>query len=100
MSLPRHPACRAHSLVAGGFPFSVAVADLNGDGAPDIVTASAISSDVSVLLGNGDGSFQAQQRFAAGDVPTLVAVADLNGDGDPDIVTANGSGDVSVLLHR
>ena len=50
-------------------PHSVAVADLDGDGAPDLVTANAYSDDVSVLLGNGDGSFQAQQRFAAGPWP-------------------------------
>ena len=87
----------------GKTPKSVAVADLNGDGVPDIVTANTSSNDISALLGNGDGSFQEQQRYPAGDGPISVAVADLNGDGDPDIVTANagpvpGSNDVSVLL--
>ncbi len=42
---------------AGDAPFSVAVADLDGDSAPDLVTANVKSNDVSVLLGNGDGSF-------------------------------------------
>lgn len=79
----------------GSGPQSVAVADLNGDGFFDIVTANKFTNDVSVLLGNGDGTFQAQQRFAAGSFPTSVAVADLNGDGIPDIVTANWvSGDL------
>ena len=56
---------------------------------------------MSVLLGSGDGSFQAQQTFPAGDQPFSVAVADLNADGAPDLVTANsGSDDVSVLLHQ
>ncbi len=83
----------------------MAVADLNGDGDPDIVTANAGSDpgseDVSVLLGNGDGSFQDPQLFDAGDFPNSVAVADLNGDGTPDIVTANADpSDVSVLSRR
>jgi hypothetical protein len=87
----------------GETPKSVAVADLNGDGGGDIVTANTSSNDISVLLGNGDGSFQPQQRFAAGDGPISVAVVDLNGDGGLDIVTANagpvpGSNDISVLL--
>jgi hypothetical protein len=54
---------------------------------------------VSVLLGNGDGSFRAAVSFAAGYAPASVAVADLDGDRVPDLVTANfRSADVSVLL--
>jgi hypothetical protein len=79
------------------------VADVNGDGRLDVVTANPGSSDVSVLLGNGDGTFQTPQRFAVGGGPVSVAVADVNGDGRLDLVTANaygtnGAGDVSVLL--
>jgi len=55
---------------------------------------------VSVLLGNGDGTFQARQNFSVGSSPFSVAVGDLNADGAPDLVTANGVSDnVSVLLH-
>ncbi len=87
-------------FAAGDFPNSVAVADLDGDSVPDLVTANAGSRDVSVLLGNGDGTFQAAVSFAAGDLPLSVAVADLNGDTVPDLVTANeSSDDVSVLLN-
>ena len=54
---------------------------------------------MSVLLGNGDGTFRPQARFAAGSSPNSVAIGDVNGDGRPDLVTANnGSDDVSVLL--
>jgi hypothetical protein len=52
---------------------------------------------VSVLLGNGDGSFQAAVSFAAGS-PASVAVADLDGDILPDLVTANFD-DVTVLFN-
>ena len=82
-------------------PSAVAVADLNHDGLPDLVTTNANSNDVSVLLGHGDGTFAAPQRVTVGIFPQSVAVADLNHDGLPDLVTANaGSNDVSVLLGR
>jgi hypothetical protein len=80
-------------------PFQVVVADLNGDGIPDIITANRPTSTASVLLGNRDGSFQTRETYATGQGPFSVAVADLNGDGIPDIVTANYEGaSVSVLL--
>ena len=54
---------------------------------------------MSVLLANGNGTFHAQQTFAAAAGPLSVAVGDVNGDAIPDLVTANGSyGSVSVLL--
>jgi hypothetical protein len=69
------------SFAVGSFPYSLAVADLNGDGKPDVVTANDSSNDVSVLLGYGDGSFQAAGFFPASSGPFSVAVADVNGDG-------------------
>jgi hypothetical protein len=91
---------QAHQDYATGRdPFSVAVADVNGDGIPDVITADNFSTGtVSVLLGNGDGSFQAPADYATGSNPMFVAAADVNGDGIPDLVTANSSGTVSVLL--
>ena len=72
---------------------------MNGDGKPDLVVANDGSNTVSVLLGNGNGTFQAQQTFATGVDPTSVALGDVNGDGKPDLVVANdGSDTVSVLL--
>ena len=55
---------------------------------------------MSVLLGNGDGTFQPAASFAAGAVPVSVALGDVNGDGRPDLAVANGGSDstVSVLL--
>jgi hypothetical protein len=76
------------------------VADLNGDGRPDLVTANRDSNTVSLLLGQGNGTFQAKEHDV-GNGPASVAVADLNGDGHPDLVTANfDSSDVSLLLGQ
>jgi len=63
------------------------------------VTANFGSTTVSVLPGNGNGTFQAAQNFGAGFSPVFVAVADFNGDGKPDLAVADYYGlAVSVLL--
>ncbi len=78
---------------------SMAVGDFNGDGKPDLVVANVDSDTVSVLLGNGDGTFQTAQNFGAGRGPRSVAVGDFNGDGKLDLAVANFySNNVSVLL--
>jgi hypothetical protein len=88
-----------YSTGAGNIPYSVTVADLNHDGKMDVVTANSGTGNVSVLLGNGDGSFGAPATFAVGTSPVSVIAVDLDGDGNMDLVAANeGSGNVSVLL--
>jgi hypothetical protein len=82
---------------------SVAVGDLNGDGNPDIVTADTSVGEVSVLLGKGDGTFRAQQTYAAGCGPFYVAMKDLNGDGNLDLAVStgqclDGTDSVNILL--
>jgi len=87
------------NFATGAAPSSLAVADVNGDGKPDLIVANEQSNNVSVLLGNGDGTFQSQTTFATGSFPDSVVVADVSGDGKPDLVVANaGSDSVSVLL--
>jgi hypothetical protein len=74
----------------GVSPTSIAVADLNGDGKQDLVVANECAVGVGVLLGNGDGTFQAPVSYNSGGQPaTSVAVADVNGDQIPDLVVAN-----------
>jgi hypothetical protein len=75
----------------------VAVGDFNRDGKVDLVTANYSGSTVSVLLGNGDGSFKAHVDYATGTAPQPIAVGDFNGDGNLDLVTGSGS-IVSILL--
>ena len=84
----------------GAFPRSVAIGDFNGDGKADLVSANGNSDNVSVLLGNGAGSFASAVNFAVGAFPRSVAIGDFNGDGKADLVSANvGSSTVSVLLN-
>ena len=95
----------------GAIPDSVVVADVNGDGKPDLLVANSGSSTVGVLLGNGDGTFQAAISYGSGgfnESPQLgsVAAADVNGDGRVDLVVTNtcmssndcSTGTVGVLL--
>jgi hypothetical protein len=91
----------------GWVPLQVAVADVNGDGNPDVLVGNCGSSDcfvdhqrVAVLLGNGDGTLQPAITYdAGGRYPDGIAVADLNADARPDVVTVNiVDASVGVLL--
>ena len=78
--------------------WSVAVGDFNKDGNSDLVTANNATNNVSLLLGNGNGTFGAATNFDVGLNPYTVAVGDFNADGNSDLATANQtSNDVSIL---
>jgi len=84
---------------AGTDPDSAAVGDFNGDGKLDLAVANEGSNNVSILLGKGDGTFQAAVDYGAGSNPSSVAVGDFRDDGKLDLVVANdGSDNVSILL--
>ena len=86
----------------GETPVSVAVADVNGDGKPDIIVANKCASgtncnsgtgSVGILLGNGDGTFQAAATYNSGGVFAVsLALADFNGDGKTDLAVAHSAG--------
>ena len=90
----------------GYYADSVAAADVNGDGKPDLLVANNADNScagnrgsVGDLLGNGDGTFQTSMSFCSGDYSAnSVATGDVNGDGKPDLVVANDS-TVGVLIN-
>jgi hypothetical protein len=89
-------------------PISVAVADVNGDGHPDALTANSNSSTMGVLLGDGTGNFTLRSGSPVSGTPIPgstvtspfgVVIADLNNDGKPDALLANTvSRSLGVLL--
>jgi len=93
---------------AGVYAQTIAAADFNGDGKIDIALANTntnAATTVSILLGNGDGTFAAPATYAAGQgYPISLLALDLNGDGAPDLaianVAANGTqGNVTTLIN-
>ena len=60
------------------YSFSVVVGDFNNDGKLDLVTSNVLSSNVSILLGNGDGTFDLANHFPVGANPYSLAVGDFN----------------------
>jgi hypothetical protein len=82
-------------------PTAVKLADLNGDGIPDLIVANGGGNDVLVYLGLGNGEFGPGQAFYVGTDPVGITVADLTGDGIPDLIVANhGSNDISILFGQ
>ena len=84
---------------------SVTMGDFNGDSQQDLATANESGASVSILLGQGDGTFQDRQDVAMGENPVFVTVGDFNDDGRQDLATANQTpletfGSVSILLGQ
>jgi len=93
-------------FVTGTTPWHVTVADIDGDGKPDLVVPNSASNNVSVLRNTSTsgsivaGSFAAKVDFIAGSGPVSSFVADLDGDGKPDLALGNNTGNsISVLRN-
>src|SRR5437764_56623 len=94
---PIFSAARSTDLASA--PFSTAVGDLNNDGKLDVAVVHLFySNTVSVLLGNGDGSFQTGVDYTTGPSPNCVRIGDLNNDGKLDLVTTSGSSPTAWVL--
>jgi hypothetical protein len=92
---------KAVSPQTGSVPYSVVVADFNGDGKPDLAVANAGSNTITVLLGEGNGNFAPPISPAVATDPVYAAVGDFNGDGVPDLAAAsNTTNSVTVLLTK
>jgi hypothetical protein len=87
------------TFAVGSAPVAQVADDFNGDGKTDLAVVNQGSNTVSVLLGNGNGTFQPKTDYATGTTPMGIAVGDFNGDGKADLVVANrGSNNLSILL--
>jgi Bacterial Ig-like domain (group 3)/FG-GAP-like repeat len=91
-------------IAVGNFPQALKIGDFNNDGIQDLAVANANDNTVSILLGNGDGTFTAANgspiSAGIGIFPFFLAVADFNNDGNADLAVVNGyqTGDgISVL---
>src|SRR4029079_9060396 len=87
------------SSSTGRSPFAVAVGDFTSDGKIDVVTANQGSDDISLLRGNGNGTFQIPLNLHVGGDPRGVTVAAINDDGKLDIITANHQDNTVTVLR-
>jgi len=85
----------------GSAPHSVTTGDFNGDNILDLAVANEFSNTVSILLGNGDGTFKNKVDYGIGGPPTSITIGDFNGDGKPDLATSNYTSNIiSVLINK
>ncbi|HEY2970617.1 MAG TPA: FG-GAP-like repeat-containing protein, partial [Casimicrobiaceae bacterium] len=96
IGVPEFSAALTYST--GNYPEAIAVGDFNGDSIPDIAVANAFSASVSILLGNGDGTFRAGTTLQTGGEPIAVAVGDFNGDGKLDLAVADFYGNGVMIF--
>jgi subtilisin-like proprotein convertase family protein len=104
-SPPAAGGCAAPGFTRGRYdtggvnPTNVAIADLNNDSKPDLAVTNQVSNDVTVMIGNGDGTFSPRPSIAVGGSPYAIAAGRFNGDANMDLVTVlSASNSVAVSL--
>ncbi|MGH9807015.1 MAG: FG-GAP-like repeat-containing protein, partial [Terriglobia bacterium] len=93
----------ATSVPAGSHPDAIAIGDFNGDSKPDLAVADSgfppsDNGGLSILLGNGNGTFKSPVSYTAGINPLFVATGDLNGDGKLDLIVSTGGANYTWQL--
>jgi type II secretory pathway component GspD/PulD (secretin) len=87
------------NYATGNGPTFVTGASLRNNGIDDLIVTNFTDNTISVLLGNGDGTFNAQASYDVGTAPEWIATGDFNKDGNVDIAVANqNSNTISILL--
>jgi len=88
-----------HAYAVGKNPTSVVAGDINGDRLADLITTNIGNDSLSILIGNGDGSFKDPMTLRLPEQPRASVLSDLNGDGKPDLAVATaGNNRVTILL--
>jgi uncharacterized repeat protein (TIGR01451 family) len=103
------PATPSSSINVGTSPVGIVTGDFNADGKIDLAVINYTDNTVSILLGNGDGTFTTQTPIAVGVGPGLLVAGDFNEDGKTDLAVTNftantvsillGNGDGTFTLH-
>ncbi len=88
------------TFATGNVPSPSEPADFDRDGNVDVVVANTQATSVSILLGNGNGTFLPQQEVTVGGAPRGVAVLDVDGDGDVDVASANRTTSSITVLRN
>jgi hypothetical protein len=89
------------SYKVGKNPTTITPVDINQDGVTDLLTTNVSSNTLSILIGNGDGTFHDQMQLHVCQEPRALASGAFNADPYPDIVLACAGGDeIAVLLGR
>ncbi|HEX4299492.1 MAG TPA: FG-GAP-like repeat-containing protein [Gammaproteobacteria bacterium] len=91
----------APTYPTGAGPISLTIADVNGNGIPDVIVANANDDTLSVFIGRGDGTFRPAVAIPTGKGPVFVTAADMNNDGKLDLLVNNNFDDtLGVLLNK
>ena len=93
------PAVVAGTVTTNASPSAIVTGDFNDDGFMDIAVTDAANNQVSILLGNGDGTFQTPVSYPTGNKPVALIAQDFDGDNQPDLAIVNqADGTVTILL--
>lgn len=84
-------------LGAYGYPSALRMADLNGDGKPDLIATEDFGNRVSIILNHGGGTFSVRASYTAGYFPVAAAPGDFDRDGKIDLAVVNSDQTLSIL---